>query len=96
MFANINETGKIFGIPIFQPKAIQTEFENWIKEKHPHFGLAQIITALIATIGFAGWYLKLHPSSLLVVILPFLVYMIYIMMLSRQYNKQAPEGLRRR
>lgn len=96
VFENINETGKVFGIPILQPKAVQTEFDSWLKENHPYFGVFQFIISLITAIGIVGWYTNVHPTAPLVTLIPFAAYLGVVKILGKQYDKQAPEELKRK
>ena len=96
VFENINETGKVFGIPILQPKAVRIEFDNWTRENHPRLWMFQCILIVTSAIGVYGWQTDKHPLMELLLYSSVIALMLTISILSRQYNKQAPEGLKRR
>lgn len=109
------ESGKIFGVPLLQPQAVQDEWEKWRKEQSICYDiiagiillpLAFYIAVLIVkelsmfttAFTFSGDILNLHSIINLkdITMLSLIIWLIYMMILSRQYNKQAPEELKRR
>lgn len=96
MFTNINETGKIFGIGIIQPKAVRVEYDKWIKENHTHSWMIKFPFVLSLAFLILECQNNTHPSLVVPASVVLLISIIALMILNRQYNKQAPEGLKRR
>jgi len=111
------ESGKLVGIKILQPEAVQTEFKKWKKEKYPHFGILEEILIFPLALCIAIMILEeismlttafsfsltegsldLHLETILknIAILSIFILLIYMSVLHIQYNKQAPEELKRR
>lgn len=90
------ESGKILRVPLLQPQAVQVEYEKWRKENHPRFWIIKYM--FIFTLGFliAEWQTNKYPLmeklALVILLICTIIWIIY----DRQYNKQAPEGLKRR
>ena len=89
--ATLNEPGKIFGMPMIQTKNSITTYKEWLKETHKN---DKYFTIIITVVSITIYFIVRD------VILAILIGMLLILLIdkirSKQYNKQAPENLKRR
>ena len=100
MFENINETGKVFGRQIFQPKAVRDAYSEWEKGHQSRFWkILNFTFILILSFISVKLYTDSYPLLDLLVKMICVIFMycgIQALILNRQYNKQAADGLKKR
>lgn len=89
---NINETGKVFGIGIFHPKAVREAYAEW-EVKHLHFLIIKLISMVLFSFGIVRF---IFDGEDLLFDLSLLLFICVLIVINREYNKQAPEELKRR
>lgn len=89
-----DEPTMLCGVTLVQSKAVQKESSEWMRRAHPRFVIYKRLTLLAVILGGIGWVVNLHPVMPLVALVPFLVYMIAIKKLLKEYDEQAPDELK--
>lgn len=94
MNKDTNEPVRVFGMTLVQSKAVQKESSKWMRKAHPRFVIYKRLTAVAVILGGIGWMFNLHSVMPLVALCPFLVYLIAIKKLLKEYDEQAPDELK--
>jgi hypothetical protein len=87
------DEGTMLGVQLFQRKVVRNEYRRWRKASHPFAIVLDCLCSGICAFGTAAWLRGGHYAEL-IVLLPLFIWMAIQLYCRRQYNKQAPSGLK--
>lgn len=89
---NMDE-GTMLGMQLIQRKVVRAEYRRWKKASHPFIVVLDCLCIVICAIGIVAMFRGMYDAEL---IIPLLIIVLLVTKLyyHRQYNKQAPSGLK--